>query len=64
MSKYLKLDNGKEIKFYDYYVTNACVVKFLDTDFETVKNFFGDILVQSIEIEEDKDDNETYCCSF
>lgn len=58
MAKYLKLDNGKEIKFYDYYVTNACVVKFLDTDFETVKDFFGDTLVQSIEIEEDKDDEK------
>lgn len=60
MARYLKLDNGKEIKFYDYYVTNACVVKFLntDTDFNTVKDFFGDVLVQSIEIEEDKDDQK------
>lgn len=55
MAKYLKLENGKEIEFYDYYVTNACIVKFLSTDFNTIKDFFGDMLVQSIEIEDEKD---------
>lgn len=29
------------IKFYDYCITNACIIKFINSDFTTIKDFFG-----------------------
>lgn len=34
------------INFYDYCITNACIIKFVDSDFKTIKDFFGtDIII-------------------
>lgn len=48
--KYIRLPNGKEIEFYSYAVTNALIVKFINTNFDDVKNFFGTSTIQYIEI--------------
>lgn len=41
--------NNKTINFYDYYLTNACVIKFVDTNVATVKEFFGTDIITGME---------------
>lgn len=41
--------NNKTINFYDYYLTNACVIKFVDTNVDTVKEFFGTDIITGME---------------
>lgn len=41
-----KIKTSGTIKFYDYCITNACIIKFVDSDFNTIKDFFGtDIII-------------------
>lgn len=53
--KYIRLPQGNEIDFYNYDVTNSLIVKFLNKDFNEVKDFFGTSIIQYIDIlDEDK----------
>lgn len=38
-----RANENKEIKIYNYYVTNACILQFIDTDLNVIKNFFKNI---------------------
>ena len=49
----LKMENNT-ITFYDYYITNACVIKFIDKDLKLIKDFFGDTIHKGLQ-ELDKD---------
>ena len=40
---------NKTIKFYDYCVTNACIIKFIDSDFTTIKEFFGTGIITGLD---------------
>ena len=41
MNKYIRLPNGNKIKYYSFAITNALIVKFIDTDVNAIKDFFG-----------------------
>lgn len=44
--------NEKTLNFYDYYITNALVIKFIDVDIKSLKKFFGkDIITGFDEID-------------
>lgn len=46
--------NNKQISIYDYYVTNACVLRFIDANDEDIKNFFYNLgEITSFEILDD-----------
>lgn len=49
-TKYVRLQNGKKMEIYDYAITNACILKFINTDVETVKAFLGMDLIDAIDI--------------
>lgn len=38
-----RANENKEIKIYNYYVTNACILQFTDTDLNVIKSFFKNI---------------------
>lgn len=40
----------QSIDIYEYYVTNACVFKFVDKNFEDVKSFFGNMIIKEFDI--------------
>lgn len=50
---YIRLPNGNELEYYSYSITNSLIVKFLDKDFDTVKNFFSTYIIQYIDILDD-----------
>lgn len=50
MSKYIRLNTGEKIEYYDLYITNVCIVKFLNTDLNTINNFFGDKIIESFDL--------------
>lgn len=41
--------NEKTINFYDYYITNSCIIKFIDIDINVIKNFFGDTVITKMQ---------------
>lgn len=47
--KYLRLPNGKKMEFYKFAITNACILRFLDTDVEAVKEFLGTGIIDYID---------------
>ena len=49
-TKYVRLQNGKKMEIYDYVITNSCILKFINTDVETVKTFLGTDLIDAIDI--------------
>lgn len=48
--KYIKLPNGTELKFYNYAITNSLIIKFLNSDFNMIDQFFGSSTIQYIDI--------------
>lgn len=54
MIKYLKLPSGKK-ELYNCVITNACILRFLNTDVETVKNFIGAEIIDYINIVDEND---------
>ena len=51
--KYIRLPNGNEAEVYNYSVTNSLIVKFLDKEFNEIKDFFGNAVIQYIDILDD-----------
>ena len=49
-TKYVRLQNGKKMEIYDCVITNSCILKFINTDIETVKTFLGIDLIDAIDI--------------
>ena len=49
-TKYVRLQNGKKMEIYDCVITNSCILKFINTDVETVKIFLGTDLIDAIDI--------------
>lgn len=49
-TKYVRLQNGKKMEIYDCVITNSCILKFINTDVETVKTFLGTDLIDAIDI--------------
>lgn len=47
-TRILKINN-KTINFYDYYLTNSCVIKFVDSDVNVIKDFFGTDILTGME---------------
>lgn len=39
----------KTIGFYDYYITNSCIVKFVDANLDSIKDFFGTGIISSMQ---------------
>lgn len=54
MTKYLKLPNGKK-ELYSCAITNACILRFLNTNVESVKNFIGAEIIDYINIVDEND---------
>lgn len=54
MIKYLKLPIGKK-ELYSCAITNACILRFLNTDVETIKNFIGAEIIDYINIVDEND---------
>lgn len=54
-TKYVRLQNGKKMEIYDYAITNACILKFLNTDIDTVKGFLGTDMIDAIDIVDKND---------
>ena len=50
MTKYVRLPNGNKMQIYSCSITNSCILKFIDTDVQTVKNFLGNDLIDYIDI--------------
>ena len=50
MDRYLRLPNGKKIKYYNFAITNALIVKFIDADIKELKSFFGTDIIDYIDI--------------
>ena len=50
MDRYLRLPNGKKIKYYNFAITNALIVKFIDADIKELKTFFGTDIIDYIDI--------------
>lgn len=48
--KYIKLPNGTELEFYNYAITNSLIIKFLNSDFNMIDQFFGSSTIQYIDI--------------
>lgn len=46
-TKYVRLQNGKKMEIYDCVITNSCILKFINTDVETVKTFLGTDLIDT-----------------
>lgn len=44
--KYIELPNGTELKFYNYSITNSLIIKFLNSDFNMIDQFFGSSTIQ------------------
>ena len=38
MNKYIRLPNGNKIKYYSFAITNALIIKFIDTDVNAIGN--------------------------
>lgn len=55
VDKYVRLQDGRKMKIYSCDITNACILKFIDTDVETVKNFLGTDMIDSIDIVDEND---------
>lgn len=43
------------IDIHEYYITNACVFKFLDKSFEEIKSFFGDMVITEFDVLDEND---------
>lgn len=54
-TKYVRLQNGKKMKLYDIDITNACLLSFTDTDIDTIKDFLGTEIIDSIDIVDEED---------
>lgn len=54
-TKYVRLQNGKKMEIYDYAITNACILKFINTDIDTVKGFLGTDMIDAIDIVDKND---------
>ena len=54
-TKYVRLQNGKKMEIYDYAITNSCILKFINTDVDTVKGFLGTDMIDAIDIVDEKD---------
>lgn len=50
MTKYVRLPNGNKMQIYSCSITNSCILKFIDTDVQTVKEFLGNDLIDYIDI--------------
>ena len=50
MTRYVRLPNGNKMQIYSCSITNSCILKFIDTDVQTVKNFLGNDLIDYIDI--------------
>lgn len=48
--KYLRLPDGKKIEFYKCTITNGCILRFLNTTIDTVKDFLGSGIIDYIDI--------------
>lgn len=55
MDRYLRLPNGKKIKYYNFAITNALIVKFIDADIKELKSFFGTDIIDYIDIVDETD---------
>lgn len=55
MDRYLRLPNGKKIKYYNFAITNALIVKFIDADVKELKLFFGADIIDYIDIVDEND---------
>ena len=56
MNKYLRLPNGNKINYYNLTITNALIVKFIDTDVNVIKDFFGVSIIDYVDIVDENDD--------
>ena len=56
MNKYIRLPNGNKIKYYSFAITNALIVKFIDTDVNAIKDFFGTSIIDYMDITNENDD--------
>ena len=56
MNKYIRLPNGNKIKYYSFAITNALIVKFIDTDVNAIKDFFGVSIIDYVDIVNENDD--------
>lgn len=56
MNKYIRLPNGNKIKYYSFAITNALIVKFIDTDVNAIKDFFGVSIIDYMDITNENDD--------
>lgn len=54
-TKYIRLQNGKKMEIYDYAITNACILNFINTDIDTVKGFLGTDMIDAIDIVDKND---------
>ena len=55
-TKYVRLQNGKKMEIYDCAITNSCILKFINTNVETVKTFLGTDLIDAIDIIDSDDE--------
>lgn len=55
MAKYVKLPNGEKKKCCSCSVTNACIIRFIDTTVESVKQFIGNEIIDYIDIIDEND---------
>lgn len=59
--KYIKLPNGNRLECYSCDVTNSCIVRFINSDLATVKEFFGQSVIDYIDfIDEEKQISHQY----
>lgn len=56
MNKYIRLPNGNKIKYYSFAITNALIVKFIDTNVNAIKDFFGVSIIDYMDITNENDD--------
>ena len=54
--KYLRLPSGNKIKYYTFAITNAFIAKFINTDTQKLKDFFGTDIIDYIDIVNENDD--------
>lgn len=56
MNKYIRLPNGNKIKYYSFAITNALIVKFIDTEVKDIKDFFGTSIIDYMDITNENGD--------
>lgn len=54
--KYIRLPNGNKMKCYDCVITNACILKFINSNLEEIKNFLGTDIIDYIDVFDENDE--------